>query len=214
MSAVPDPDGTDAVAKAIVEQGYDAVSLHYRADDEYPPGYRAWTPMLTAVLPRSSDVLDLGCGCGVPMSRHLAALGHRVLGVDISRTQIERAERLVPDAKFMHGDAADAAFEPSSLDGIVCLYMLIHLPQPEQKALIHKMSVWPRAGGVLLATTGATAWTGEEQNWLDGGAAMWWSHPDADTYRDWLTEADFSIEHEEFVPEGTSGHQLFLARKR
>jgi 2-polyprenyl-3-methyl-5-hydroxy-6-metoxy-1,4-benzoquinol methylase len=32
------------------------------------------------------------CGCGVPMARHLTALGHRVLGIDISRTQIERAE--------------------------------------------------------------------------------------------------------------------------
>jgi ubiquinone/menaquinone biosynthesis C-methylase UbiE len=148
------------------------------------------------------------------MSRHLAALGHRVTGLDISQTQIERAKRLVPDAKFMHGDASDASLGSSSFDGIVCLYMLIHLPQPEQKALIHKMSVWLRAGGVLLTTAGATAWTGEKQNWLGGGAAMWWSHPDADTYRGWLAGADFSIERDEFVPEGASGHQLFLARKR
>jgi len=42
---------------------------------------------------------------------------------------------------------------------------------------------------------------------------MWWSHPDADTYRAWLREADFVIERDEFVPEGTSGHQLVVARK-
>jgi len=148
------------------------------------------------------------------MARHLTALGHQVLGIDISRTQIERAERLVPNARFIHGDISDTALEPGSFDGIVCLYLLIHLPQPEQQELIHNMRVWLRPGGVLLATTGATAWTGQEPNWLGGGAAMWWSHPGADTYRDWLTEADLTIEHDEFVPEGASGHQLFLARKR
>jgi hypothetical protein len=91
--------------------------------------------------------------------------------------------------------------------------MLIHLPQPEQKTLIHKMRLRLRPRGVLLAITGAAAWTGEKQNWLGGDAAMWWSHPDADTYRAWLTEAGLTIEHDEFVPEGTSGHQLFLARE-
>src|SRR5882762_9177985 len=156
MSAVPSrgPNRTDAAAKAVVQDGYDAVSRRYRADDADPPAYRAWTRILTEALPRSANVLDLGCGCGVPIARHLAALGHQVLGIDISRTQIERAERLVPDARFIHGDVSDASFEPASFDGIVCLYMLIHLPRPEQQALIRKMSVWLRPGGTLLATTG------------------------------------------------------------
>jgi 2-polyprenyl-3-methyl-5-hydroxy-6-metoxy-1,4-benzoquinol methylase len=146
------------------------------------------------------------------MARQLTALGHQVLGIDISRTQIERAGRLVPNARFLHGDVSDASLEPASFDGIVCLYLLIHLPLPEQQALIRNISVWLRPGGVLLATTGATAWTGQEPNWLGAGAAMWWSHPDAGTYREWLTAAGFTIEHDEFVPEGASGHQLFLAR--
>jgi len=40
---------------------------------------------------------------------------------------------------------------------------------------------------------------------------MWWSHPDADTYRGWLKSAGLTIEHDEFVPEGKGGLQLLIA---
>jgi hypothetical protein len=42
---------------------------------------------------------------------------------------------------------------------------------------------------------------------------MWWSHADAATYRSWISDAGMSVEREEFVPEGDSGHALFLARR-
>lgn len=90
--------------------------------------------------------------------------------------------------------------------------MLIHLPDPEQEALIHNVRTWLRSGGVLVATAGATAWTGEETDWLGAGARMWWSHPDAETYREWLTSAGLTIERDDFVPEDNGGHQLFIAR--
>jgi SAM-dependent methyltransferase len=42
---------------------------------------------------------------------------------------------------------------------------------------------------------------------------MWWSHADAATYRSWITQAGLSIEREELVPEGDSGHALFWASR-
>lgn len=196
----------------IVRRGYDAASERYRADDAAPPEYDAWLRSLQALLPARSDVLDLGCGCGVPITRQLTELNHHVLGVDISTVQIDRARRLVPRARFTRADACDLSFAPASFDAIVCLYVLIHLPTGEQETLIHDLRTWLRPGGVLLAIVGATAWTGEETDWLGGGERMWWSHPDADTYRQWLTWAGLTIEHDEFVPEGSGGHQLLIAR--
>lgn len=196
----------------IVRSGYDAVSERYRADDDAPAEYDDWLAALTARLPSRSDVLDLGCGCGVPMARRLADLGHRVLGVDVSRVQIERARRLVPGARFLRADALDLRFDPASFDAIVCLFVLIHLPSHEQEVLIRRVRTWLRPNGVLLATVGARAWTGEQADWLGGGAPMWWSDPGADVHRRWLAAAGLVIERDEFVPEGGSGHQLFLAR--
>jgi hypothetical protein len=42
---------------------------------------------------------------------------------------------------------------------------------------------------------------------------MWWSHPDAATYRTWMTGAGLDIVSEEFVPEGNGGHALFWCRR-
>lgn len=194
--------------KLTVRRGYDAVSHRYRADDAAPPGYSGW--VRGAEPPDPGDVLDLGCGCGVPVARDLAARGHRVVGVDLSDVQIERARRLVPGARFVREDAAEVAFAPASFDLVVCLYMLIHLPVGEQEALVHRMRRWLRADGMLLATVGSAAWTGTDDDWL--GASMWWSHPDAGTYRRWLAAAGFAVERDEFVPEGDGGHQLLQAR--
>ena len=44
-----------------------------------------------------------------------------------------------------------------------------------------------------------------DENWLGGGAPMWWSHADADTNRSWLTGAGFTVEHEEFTFPVASG---------
>jgi Methyltransferase domain len=58
------------------------------------PEYAAWLSTLDgAGLHTGAVVLDLGCGCGVPMSRDLVQLGHQVTGVDLSGYQIERARR-------------------------------------------------------------------------------------------------------------------------
>jgi hypothetical protein len=72
---------------------------------------------------------------------------------------------------------------------------------------------WLRPGGWLLATAGQDAWTGTKDNWLGGGANMWWSHSDAATYRSWLRQAGLEFTGQKFVPEGNSGHALFWARQ-
>ena len=47
------------------------------------------------------NVLDLGCGAGVPATRDLVDRGFNVTGIDISEVQIERAQRLVPGGRFI-----------------------------------------------------------------------------------------------------------------
>ena len=200
------PGQTDAVRRA-----YDAVSHLYRSDDETPDAYREWIATLLRRLSVGARVLDLGCGCGVPVSRMLAEAGCSTTGVDVSDVQVERARRLVPGATFLRADMTQVVFDDSSFDGIVCLYAVIHVPLHQQPALLARMARWLKPGGVLLMTAGWTEWTGSEDGWLGGPDAMWWSHADADTYRRWLLDAGFSIEGVEYVPEGDGGHSLFWA---
>lgn len=191
---------------------YNEVSKLYRGDTDSPENHVAWTRDLSRRLQDPGDVLDLGCGCGIPVARDLANDGHTVTGIDISDVQIERARQLVPEASFVRADAAAVSFEPRSFDAIVCLYALIHMPLEAQPGLIARCANWLRPGGWLLATTGQRQWTGTEANWLGGTATMHWSHTDAGTYGDWLTQAGFTVVEQHFVPEGDGGHALFWAQ--
>ena len=161
----------------------------------------------------SAAVLDLGCGCGVPAARFLAQAGHRVTGVDISGVQIERARHLVPTGTFLCADATRLTLQPASFDAVVFLYALIHIPLADQPPLLDRIASWLRPGGWLLATAGHEAWTGTEDNWLNGPAAVWWSHADASTYWLWLQQTGLTISSQEFVPEGARGHTLFWAQR-
>ena len=57
-----------------MREGYDRLSYTYRRDDtpdDYEQ-YAQWIADLVDHLPHAADVLDLGCGCGLPATRLLA----------------------------------------------------------------------------------------------------------------------------------------------
>lgn len=198
----------------LVRSGYNALSRLYRGDDDTSGRYDDWLDDLLARLPERGHVLDVGCGCGIPVARRLTAAGHQVTGVDVSHVQIERARALVPGAALVRGDATALDFPEGSFDAVVCLYALIHMPLDRQPRLLDDIARWLRPGGRLLATTGQDAWTGASDDWLGGTATMWWSQTDAATYRSWLQRSGLEVTDQRFVADGDSGHALFWARKR
>jgi SAM-dependent methyltransferase len=202
--------------KDIVREGYDRISHAYRSDsgDEARADYAAWLDELRQRVPLGASVLDLGCGCGVPAAQLLAG-DYDVTGVDISPVQIARAQQLVPQARFVCADMTALDFSPGSFAAVVSLYAIIHVPLAEQPGLFRAIHSWLEPGGYLLATVGADAWTGTEQDWLGvAGGTMYWSHADPTTYQRWLQEAGFAVIWSRFVPEGDGGHTLVLARRR
>ena len=107
--------------RELVRSGYDAISTAHRDDrgcanpssSEDTDRYKTWLDELAALLPDGVNVLDLGCGAGLPGSRILADRGFEVTGLDISAVQIERAHGLVPDADFVQGDMVTWDCEPA-----------------------------------------------------------------------------------------------------
>jgi SAM-dependent methyltransferase len=201
--------------KQIVRDGYDKVSHAYRsASFNYESSeYRTSLSWLEPLLTSGSAVLDLGCGCGIPVSRVLSRQ-YRVTGVDISPIQIERAHVLAPDAQFICADITTLDFPANTFDAVVAFYSIIHVPLDEQPALLKKIAHWLKPGGCLIASVGHTEWTGTESDWCKvEGATMYWSHADAATYKTWLTRAGFSILCEGFLPEGNGSHTILLCQR-
>jgi SAM-dependent methyltransferase len=197
--------------KRVVRAGYDRISGAYRSDTFELEGtwYETALAALTAHLAPGGSVLDLGCGCGIPVARHLSER-FDVTGVDLSDHQIERARRLVPNARFIREDMTSVDFPDDAFDAVVSFWAIIHVPVAEQGALFDAIARWLRPGGILLITVGGSAWTGVEDDWL--GAPMYWSHGDPDAYAAALADRRFAVLEEWWIPEDDGGHAAFLAR--
>ncbi len=86
------------------------------------------------VLPRSGTVFDAGCGTG-QVSLPLAQRGHRVRGIDISATMVERANAKVRpgwDAHYAVGDVRDIECADASVDAVVVSKLFQHIEDWQQ----------------------------------------------------------------------------------
>lgn len=149
-----------------------------------------WLREVLACLPDGSNVLDVGCGNGLPATRAIAER-HRVTGVDISSTQIELARHNVPEARLIHGDAASVEFPDASFDAIVAFYVLEHLPREEHAEVLGQFCRWLRPGGYLLFTIEPQDEPGVVGSWL--GAPMFFSQFSADETLKLVKDAGFGV---------------------
>lgn len=199
----------------IVREGYQRASYAYRGDtcDLEQSGYGHWLRQLHPRLATGARVLDLGCGCGIPVTAELTKR-YRVTGIDLSPVQIERARALVPDATFVCGDMTAHDFDPASFDAVVAFYSIINVPLDRQRELFRGIHRWLAPGGWLLAIVGRFPWTGVEADFRGvKGVPMYWSHGSITDYRRWATEAGFTIAQEGVQPErGDPGFGVLIAK--
>jgi ubiquinone/menaquinone biosynthesis C-methylase UbiE len=201
----------------LVAAGYDRVADAYEGLE----GGGEWPRMrrlddLLARLRPGSRVLDLGCGSGVPALRAIAAAGHSAVGVDVSPGQLERAARNVPEAELVRASALDLELPGESLDAVVVLYAIEHLPRAAHAALLASIQRWLRGCGWLLITFETGDEPGVVGDWL--GAPMFFSHFDARTSERLVREVGFEVvwAEEETQSEGERAvpYLWLLARKR
>ncbi|MFC8871101.1 class I SAM-dependent methyltransferase [Streptomyces sp. NPDC057148] len=73
------------------------------------------------------EVADLGCGPG-RVTAHLASLGLRVFGLDLSAAMLEIARREHPGLRFEEGSMLELDLPDGALAGAVSWYSSIHTP--------------------------------------------------------------------------------------
>jgi SAM-dependent methyltransferase len=192
--------------KRIVADGYDRMAERYLAWSALSPSDARLRALELADhrIPAGADVLELGCGAGVPMTVRLAA-GRRVTGVDISAEQIRRARLNVPDATFVQADLATLEYPPASFDAVVAFYSLTHVPRDEHALLLARIRRWLRPGGLFLASLGVEDDPGTvEEGWL--GVDMYFSHFSARVSRRLVETAGLVIEQADVVTEPEDRH--------
>ncbi|MDH5661759.1 MAG: class I SAM-dependent methyltransferase [Elusimicrobiota bacterium] len=103
-------------------------------------------------LPKSSKILDVGCGAGV-MAKEVANRGYEIFGMDYSYNMLKKAKAICNvSAKsgitFFRGDIEFLPFKDSIFDMVICLGVITYL-KSEHKAL-HEMSRTLKPGGTMI----------------------------------------------------------------
>lgn len=116
-------------------------------------------------------VLDLGCGPG-HTTAHLASLGLRPIGIDLSPGMIAKATSLFPNVEFTVGDFFQLRDPDSSVNGILAFYCIVHLSADELEAAFTEMLRVLRSGGVLLLSFHIGSDRVVKDNFLETGATL------------------------------------------
>lgn len=103
-------------------------------------------------LVKGKTVLDIASGTGYGTAL-LAASAKKVIGVDYDKDAIEYSKKLykLDNIKFIQGDAQDLPLGDSSVDVVVSLETIEHLPNPEKFVLEVKRVLKPN--GVFYVST-------------------------------------------------------------
>jgi ubiquinone/menaquinone biosynthesis C-methylase UbiE len=176
--------------KARLKGAYDAIADTYNAAFTTPddPVRLYYLDMLISHLENNSGktakVLELGCGAGVPATKHLLDIQEPVIhvtGNDLSTSQLDLARKNLSGYEdrftLVEGDMMALSFPDQSFDAVTGFYSIIHLPREEQTQLVNKVTRWLKPGGLLLANfavdeakaTIMEKWLDEEKGW------MYWS---------------------------------------
>jgi SAM-dependent methyltransferase len=125
-----------------------------------------WIDRFAGELPQGGTLLDLGCGSGEPIARHLVDRGFAVTGVDSSPSLIALCRERFPAGEWIVGDMRRLDLD-RRFDGLIAWHSLFHLSPDDQRPMFARFAAHLKPGGALLFTSGHDAgvrlgeWRGE-----------------------------------------------------
>jgi len=163
-------DGTDADADRRLAEVRDLLdddayaSAESTTEADAQTGYRSWSssydepgnPIIALEQPAvwslvdpipAGAALDAGCGTG-RHARHLVALGHRVVGIDLTPEMLDVARVSVPAAEFREGDLVAVPADDAQFDLVVCGLAIAHVGDLD--AAVAELARVVRPGGHVV----------------------------------------------------------------
>ncbi len=139
--------------------------------------YKEMFGLFCSKLPKNAEVLDLGCGSGLPFTRELIKRGFKVTGIDISDTMIKEARKNVPEARYIRVFMTDIDFD-EEFDGIFSGYTMLCL-DPKNFKIAAKRAVksLKRGGFFFLALNEPPPRHREDENYTEIMGQKMYSRP-------------------------------------
>ncbi|QNL51824.1 class I SAM-dependent methyltransferase [Olivibacter sp. SDN3] len=150
---------------------------------------KAYLDNLIDNIGKGANVLDLGCGTGIPIMNYLLLQGMQVVGVDASYRMLEIAKRNFPSTDFIQADMRQLLLS-EKFDAIIAWHSFFHLPPEDQPSMFQIFKNHLNSNGVLLFTSGkeyGEAWG------ISGGINLFHGSLHANQYRSLLETHGFRV---------------------
>jgi SAM-dependent methyltransferase len=181
---------------------YDRIARRYRDNQvsvvtPSAPLFTRVEESFAAALPPRALVADMGCGPGLDAA-HLAGLGHRVVGVDLSAGMLDVArERLA--GHLVQADLRRIPIGDGRLDGIWSVASLLHVPERDTAAVLGEFRRTLRATGTLALVTALGQGEQLEPVPYAPEESRWFVYRDPARLAAQLTAAGFVVRHQDQV---------------
>lgn len=170
---------------------------------------RAWLDRVAGLVEPWGTVLDVGCGMGEPIARHLIERGFHVTGLDASPAMIDMCRARFPDSEWIVGDMRELALG-RRFDGIIAWDSFFHLTPADQRAMFSRFAGHARPGAPLLFTSGPEA--GERIGSYEG-EPLYHSSLAPQEYDDLLREHGFTLRAHALDDPACGNHTVWLATR-
>ncbi|WP_144965871.1 class I SAM-dependent methyltransferase [Pseudomonas sp. DE0010] len=169
---------------------------------------RKWIERFGALLRPSATVLDLGCGSGQPVARHLVGIGARIVGVDSSSQMLTLCSAQFPEQQWIHADMRGLALG-RQFDAIIAWNSFFHLKPSDQRGMFPVFRRHAAPGALLMFTSGPSY--GEALGTFEG-ETLYHASLNAKEYADQLRINGFEVlDHVVEDPE-SGGLTVWLGR--
>jgi SAM-dependent methyltransferase len=137
----------------------------------------------------------------------------KVTGIDISKNMLKLASHCAPEAKFYKMDLTRMRFADNSFDGVLALYSIIHVPRTYRESIFKNINRITKPDGIVLLSVGGSDLEDFiDDNWMNWGPKLYWSHFDKDTNLRLVERAGFDIISCRLSGEKGDKHPFILAR--
>ena len=109
---------------------------------------RRWARSLTP----GTEVLEIACGGGFPVTRVLADAGLKLWAIDSSPALLSEFRARFPDIPTECARALESSYFGRKFGAVISIGLIFHLSAEEQAAFLHRVSELIVAGGRLLFT--------------------------------------------------------------
>ncbi len=174
----------------LVKLGWNEYAKVTKAERNISPEYSV-LKMFSDMLPKNSDVLDIGCGSGRPITQYLSDEGHRLLRIDISPGQIGKARLQLVKSNVAIADMMNYKYPDDHYHGLVCLHSLVHVERIYHSKLLKIFYRALKPGGLILISINTDSKEGI--SYLNSDIPMFYSHFDEFESIKNITSANFSI---------------------